>query len=88
MGISTINAWYGEFSKIVGKDFYIHNLRHNFCTRLLRAGIPAMVVKDIIGWSDLSLVDGYNDQESEESFAQYFGAEGIKTVEQKSLSDL
>lgn len=88
MNTSTIDSWYEIFTEIVGKDFYIHNLRHNFCTRLLRAGIPAMVVKDIIGWSDLSLVDVYNDQESEESFAQYFGAEGIKSVEQKSLTDL
>ncbi len=88
MNTSTIDSWYPYFSEIIGNDFYCHMLRHNFTTRLIRAGIPAMVVKDIIGWQDLSLVDLYNDQESEESFAQYFGAEGIKTVEQKSLSDL
>ena len=88
MGISTINAWCDEFTKITGKDFYMHNLRHHFVSRLLREGIPADVVKEILGWADISLVSVYSDIESEESFAKYFGAEGIKSVEKKSLNDL
>lgn len=88
MGISTINAWYGEFSKIVGKDFYTHMLRHHFVTRLFKAGIPLEVIKDIVGWDSVQMAILYNDTTNDESFAKYFGAEGIKSVEKKSLSDL
>ena len=34
------------------------------------------------------MVDLYSDLSSSESFAKYFGAEGIKKVENKSLNDL
>ena len=88
MNTSTIDSWYSYLSGIVNKNFYIHNLRHFFTTMLLRAGIPAEVVKDVVQWQSIELVMVYNDQDSEESFAKYFGADGIKTVEQKSFNDL
>ena len=34
------------------------------------------------------MVDLYSDLSSSESFAKYFGAEGIKKVENKSLNDV
>lgn len=88
MNTSTIDGWYNEFTKIMGKDFYMHSMRHALVTRFLRAGIPSEIVKDILGWSDISLVSVYSDLEEEESFSKYFGAEGIKKVENKSLNDL
>ena len=88
MNVSTLNGWYDSFSCIVGKDFYLHSLRHFFCSALIRAGIPASVIKDMVGWESVEMVDIYSDISSSESFAKYFGAEGIKKVENKSLNDL
>ena len=28
MNTSTIDGWYNEFTKIMGKDFYMHSMRH------------------------------------------------------------
>ena len=86
--ISLMNSWYDEFTEILGKDFYLHSLRHNFTTRLLKAGIPATVIQRIIGWASLDLVSHYDDSTNDETFSQYFGSEGIKKVKRKSLSDL
>lgn len=88
MNTSTIDGWYEYLSEIIEKDFYCHAMRHSLCSRYLRAGIPASVVKDIFKWESLEMVSIYSDIESEESFAQYFGADGIKSVEKKSLTDL
>lgn len=85
---SVVDDWYDGLTKLSGKPFYLHSLRHNFTTRLLRAGIPAQVVKDIIGWSNIALVDCYSDLTKAESFNKYFGAEGIKKVVNKSLNEI
>lgn len=87
-GKSIINDWYKEFTEITGKPFYLHSLRHNFTTRLLRAGIPAHVVKEIIQWDSIEMVDRYSDLTKAESFTKYFGAEGIKKVKETNISDL
>ena len=47
-----------------------------------------LVIKDIVGWQDISLVSVYRDSDAEDTFDKYFGAEGIKKVEQKGLQDL
>lgn len=88
MNITTINSWYDSFSEIIGKPFYCHNLRHFFTSHLIRAGIPATVVKDVMNWQSVNMVDLYNDTSADETFAQYFGADGIKKVEQKSFNDM
>ena len=85
---SQIDSWCKYFTEIVGKSFYIHSLRHRLTTKLSENGIPATVIKDYIGWADVSLVSVYDDTEAEDNFEKYFGAEGIKKVEQKSISDL
>ena len=85
---SQIDSWCKSFSEITGKTWYMHSMRHYFVSKLSRKDIPAKVIKDIIGWDDVSLVSVYDDTEVEENFDKYFGAEGIKEVEKKSLSDL
>lgn len=88
MNITTVNSWYDSFSEIIGKPFYCHGLRHFFTSHLIRAGIPATVVKDVLSWSSVNMVDIYNDASADETFAKYFGSEGIKKVEQKSFNDM
>ena len=46
------------------------------------------VIQMLVGWNDISMVQLYKDISCDEQFEKYFGEEGIKTVEQKSLSDM
>lgn len=88
ISIGILDSWADQFSEMTGRDFYPHSLRHFYVTSLSRAGIPATVTQRIVGWSSLDLVSVYDDTGDEEMFDKYFGAEGIKTVESKSLADL
>ena len=85
---STLSYWCETFTKILGKDFYLHSLRHFFTTSLASHNIPDNVIKDIVGWSSLDLVSVYNDTESDDEFGKYFGEDGIKKVEKSTLADL
>jgi len=88
MNADTINSWMLTCGKIIGEDVYCHCLRHFFCTHLCESGIPAEVVKEIIGWGDVSLVSLYCDTDTEDELGKYFDENGIKDVEKKSISDL
>ena len=88
MNISTMDSYARTFTKLAGKPWFPHLCRHRATTRYVEAGIPANVIKDIFGWSDVSLVDVYSDIEAEDTFDKYFGAEGIKKVEQKGFGDI
>lgn len=88
MNTSTIDSWYAYFSEILGKDYYTHMLRHHFVTRLFKVGIPLEVIKDIVGWESVQMAILYNDTTNDESFAKYFGKEGIKSIERKDLSEI
>lgn len=88
MNTTTMDSYSRTFTRLAGKPWFPHLCRHRATTRYVEAGIPANVIKDIFGWSDVSLVDVYSDLEAENTFDKYFGAEGIKKVEQKGLEDL
>jgi len=87
-GVSTLNSWANTFSQILGIDWYWHCNRHYFTTALCKANIPADVIKDIVGWESTNMVSLYNDTEIDEELAKYFNEDGIKQVENKTLSDL
>lgn len=84
----TFDSWARTFSKILKKPWYPHSMRHFYTTSLSEQGIPDNVIKDIIGWADVGLVDVYRDTEAEDNFDKYFGADGIKQAQQKELKDL
>ncbi|MEF9983709.1 MAG: site-specific integrase [Oscillospiraceae bacterium] len=84
----TMNSWAITFSKILGINFYWHSLRHLFVTRLMQANIPAEVVKDIVGWADVSLISVYNDSDISDELGKYFDENGVKDIKQGSLSQL
>ena len=88
MNTTTMDSYSRTFTRLAGKPWFPHLCRHRATTRYVEAGIPANVIKDIFGWSAVSLVDVYSDLEAEDTFDKYFGAEGIKKVEQKGLEDL
>lgn len=86
--VSTLNSWSKIFGKILNVDFYMHSLRHNWTTSLIRAGLPETVIKELAQWSSLEMVSIYNDCEAEEQFAQYFKNGDIFIAERKSLNEL
>lgn len=85
---STFDSWAERFNQFIEKHFYWHSNRHYFTTSLSKANIPAEVIKQIIGWENVSMVSVYNDTGIDDELGKYFGEDGIKQVEQKSLSDL
>lgn len=88
MSPKTLDSWADSFSKMLGVDFYWHSLRHYFTTACSRNSLPDNVIQMLIGWSSLDMVSVYKDIEIDEEFEKYFSEDGIKQVEQKSLSDL
>lgn len=85
---STFDSYAKTFTKILGKPWYPHNARHFFTTALSENNIPDSVIKNIVGWSTVALVDIYRDTDAEDDFEKYFGEEGIKKIERGSIEDL
>lgn len=88
MSVTTLDSWAETFSRILGIPFYWHSMRHYFCTKLSEANIPDSVIQDLIGWESADMCRLYCDTSIDAKFAQYFDENGIKEIEQKSLSDL
>jgi len=88
MTTDMMDGWVSSFSDFLGKPFYYHSTRHFFCTSLSENNIPANVIKEIFGWSSVELVSLYTDSDTDDEIGKYFGAEGIKKVEQGSISSL
>lgn len=86
--ITTMDSWADTFSNILGVPFYWHSLRHYFTTKLSESNIPDGVIQDIIGWDSADMCRLYCDTPADTKFEKYFGVEGIKSVEKKSLSDM
>lgn len=86
--ISTLNSWANTFSRLSGRDFYAHSLRHYFVSALSRAGIPDNVVVQIIGWSSSEMFNIYNDNSKDDQIALYFKDGEIAAPEKKGLADI
>jgi integrase len=86
--ISTVNSWANTFSRITGKDWYAHSLRHFFVSALSAAGIPDGVVVEIMGWSSSEMFKIYDDNPKDERIAMYFKDGDIDTSRTKSIDTL
>jgi integrase len=86
--ISTLNSWAETFSNILGIPVYWHSLRHFFTTSLAKANLPDSVIKTIIGWESLEMVEIYKDIDDEEEIGKYFSDGEIIGQKQTTLSDL
>lgn len=86
--ISNLNTCAKQFSKFLNVDFYFHCLRHNFTTGLSKANIPASVIQEICGWSNISMVSIYDDTSIDDKLGKYFDENGIKEVKKVELTDL
>lgn len=88
MKIDTLDSWANTFSGLLKKPFYWHSLRHFFTTRLAEANIPSNIIQEIVGWESIEMVGTYVDTQTDKKLDKYFGAEGIKNVEQGSLVEI
>jgi integrase len=88
MPVSTVNSWMNTLSRLTGKDIYCHMFRHRYTTYLSDNGIPDAVIKEIQGWSDLTMVGVYVDRSTEDTLDMYFNEDGFKNVEVRGLSEL
>lgn len=89
IGESTLNSWALTFSKLSGRDFYWHSLRHYMTTNLAKLGLPDNVIQSIIGWTSADMVGVYKDISAEEEMSQYFDENGeIRTEATRKLADL
>lgn len=85
---STVNSWSVTFSRLTGRDFYPHALRHRFVSYLAREGIPDNVVVQILGWSSSEMFNVYNDNSKDDTIGMYFKDGEIATSDKKGFGDL
>ena len=88
IGASTFDSWAKTFSRMLEKPFYLHSLRHWLTTMLSKSNIPYDIIQEMIGWESTDMVKIYDDSDSKDKLSMYFGAEGIKNVKQKSITDI
>ena len=77
LGLSTVNSWADTLTRMTGRDFYFHALRHHYCSFLVRAGIPDSVIVDIVGWSSSEMLKIYDDNPKDDRLSMYFTKDGI-----------
>lgn len=85
---STIDHWTQEFTKITGKPFYVHSLRHRMTTALSEAGIPDGVIQRIIQWDSADMVRLYCDTADDVMIGKYFKNGEIAARKTGNLSDV
>jgi integrase len=78
MKINTLDTYAKRLSKYFNTDFYFHAMRHFFTTALYKNGIPAELIKKIVGWESVEMVSIYTDIEATDEFDKYFDANGMK----------
>lgn len=88
IGVGTLNSWANTFSRMTGRDFYFHSLRHAFTTSLVRAGIPDNVITQIVGWESADMCKVYTDIDADEQIGMYFKNGDISTPEKRSIADV
>lgn len=62
----TIRSWVTSMETFLGVNVYPHCFRHFLVTEFSRKNIPAILIKDLVGWSGLEMVNLYNDLTSKD----------------------
>jgi len=62
----TIRSWVTTMENHLGENLYPHALRHFLTTELSRKNIPPLLIKDLMGWASLEMVETYNDLSSKD----------------------
>ena len=88
ISIGTLNSFANTFSRMTGRDFYFHSLRHAFTTSLVRAGIPDSVITQIVGWESADMCKVYTDIDADEQIGMYFKNGDISVPASRGIQDL
>ena len=88
ISISTVNSWSVTFTRMSGRDFYTHSLRHYFTTSLARAGIPDGVIQSIVAWESSDMVRLYTDIDADEQIGMYFSNGDISVPDKKGFANM
>lgn len=88
MQISTANSFSNTYSRLSGKEAYLHSLRHYFTTSLSKAGIPDGVIQSIVNWESGDMVKLYKDIDTDEEIGMYFKNGDISAPDKKNFSDI
>ena len=88
ISIATVNSWANTFTRMSGKDFYAHSIRHYFTTSLARAGIPDGVIQSIVAWESSDMVRLYTDIDADEQIGMYFSNGDISVPDKKGFADM
>lgn len=88
MKLSNLYSYTETLSRLFGVDFYFHCVRHYLCTKMRKYNLPSNIIKEFFGWSNLEMIEVYDDSDASEEFGKYFTKDGIKEVKEGSLSDL
>ena len=67
-----LDRWARLLTKLSNKDFYWHSMRHFATTQFCKSNIPNHVIKQIIGWDSVEMVDLYNDTALDDVLGDYF----------------
>lgn len=88
IGIPMMNSIAKTFSRMLGRPFYFHSVRHFWTTSMLEANLPEAVVQMISGWSSAEMLRLYDDRSNDSQLEKYFDENGIKSANRTSLEDL
>lgn len=69
---NTMDDWADQLSKLTGKSFYWHSIRHYATTQFVKIGVPDAIIQKVVGWETIDMVDDYNDMTPEEVLEEYF----------------
>jgi integrase len=61
-----VRVWVSHFEKFLGVPFYPHSLRHFQTTLLSKMGIPDQLIRVLVGWDSVLMVEVYNDTEAKD----------------------
>lgn len=70
--ISTANFFVSKINKQFNCDFYNHCARHFMVSQLKRLGLTTEDIKEVMKWSDVKMVEIYDDSSSEERIHNVF----------------
>jgi len=88
MKLSQLYSYADTVSKMLGKPYYFHCLRHYLATKMKKYNLPDEVITEFFGWSSKEMISIYNDADATEDFGKYFTKDGIVETKQGSISDM
>jgi site-specific recombinase XerD len=85
---SLVDSWLDSIDRMIDKPVFCHLFRHNYTTMLIKAGIPANIIKEIVGWESLEMVSRYTHLELTDEIGKYFDGDGVVQQEKQTINNL